>query len=139
MTVTCCPLESGDGDRPSCFSRAVRKARKEHRCGECGESIGAGQRYEYVSGIWDGEPSSHKTCLSCQQIRDHFACDGYVYGELWANLEENFFPEMKAGGPCMEGLSPENKQRLFDLRMAWWEENAAEEMEAYRGANGESA
>lgn len=36
-----------------------------------------------------------------------------------SDLEENFFPDMKAGGPCMEGLSPAAKARLFDRRMKW--------------------
>lgn len=139
MSVTCCPLSSGDGVSPSCSSTVIRRARKEHSCGECSEPIRAGDRYQYISGIWDGYAGSYKTCLSCVEIRDHFNCGGFVFGTLWEELEQNFFPDMKAGGPCMEGLSPAAKLRLFDRRMAWWEENAAEEMEAYRGANGESA
>jgi hypothetical protein len=122
--VICCPLTSSDGeDGPSCSTTKVRTARKVHRCCECREDITVGTKYEYVSGIWDGRPGAYKTCLSCVEIRDHFACEGYIYGQLWEDLEENFFPEMKAGGPCMEGLSPEAKARLFDLRLLWLEEN----------------
>ena len=122
--MICCPLSDGDGDGPSCYRQETRKARKPHVCCECHEAIPAGQKYEYVSGIWDGRPSDFKPCLSCKEIRDHFSCnDGRgVIGELWTDLEENFFPDMKAGGPCMEGLSPAAKQRLFDLRMKWYEE-----------------
>ena len=126
MSVVCCPLSgSYDGDGPECGNTVVRKARKDHRCYECGETIAKGTRYEYVSGIWDGEPGAYKTCLSCVEIRNHFACEGegYLIGQLWSDLEENFFPDMKAGGPCMEGLSPEAKGRLFDRRMKWLEDS----------------
>lgn len=119
MSVTCCPLSGADGDGPSCSTSTRPKARKEHRCCECCESIAPGSTYERVTGIWDGSASTHKTCLSCVEIRNHFACDGFVFGELWRDLEANFFPSMRAGGPCMEGLSPAAKGRLFELRTAW--------------------
>lgn len=126
MTVQCCPLSSsGDYEGPSCYRSRVRTARKDHHCYECGADIKPGDRYEYVSGVWDGCPGSHKTCLSCVEIRDHFACDGWIFGQLWSDLRENFFPDMKAGGPCMEGLSPAAKARLFDERMKWFEARAA--------------
>lgn len=119
--MQCCPLSSSiDGDgAASCSSTTIRKARKDHRCVECRETIKAGDRYEFVSGVWDGEPAAYKTCLSCVEIRDHFACEGYLIGEVWNDLEDNFFPDMKAGGPCMKGLSPAAKARLFERRLAW--------------------
>lgn len=79
----------------------------------------AGSRYERVTGCWDGSFGTFVTCLSCSEIRDHFSCEGWLFGRVWNDLEENFFPDMKAGGPCMEGLSPANKARLFERRMAW--------------------
>ncbi len=122
VSVQCCPLTgSDDGDRASCSSTVVRTARKEHRCYECREPITRGTKYEYLSGIWDGSPSAFKTCLSCVEIRDHFACNGWLFGRLWEDLSDNFFPNMKAGGLCMEGLSPEAKARLFEKRLAWME------------------
>ncbi len=119
--MVCCPLSSNDGESPTCHSSRAIKAVKEHRCCECGETITKGTRYECVRGMWDHRWSTYKTCLSCVEIRDHFSCDGWVYGQLWSDLEENFFPDMKAGGPCMEGLSPANKARLFERRLAWLE------------------
>lgn len=121
-SMVCCPL-SNDGyeDGPSCCTESIRKARKEHWCCECRETIKVGDRYEYVSGIWDGRADSYKTCLLCKEIRDHFSCGhGWVYGEVWSQLTENFFPDMKAGGQCMAGLSPAAKQYLIDLRMEWY-------------------
>lgn len=123
--MICCPLStSDDGDAAECFQSSTRTARKAHRCTECGETIPPGARYEYTSGIWDRQPQAFKTCASCVEIRNHFACGGgWIYGELWHDLAENFFPDMKAGGPCMEGLSPEAKARLFETRLAWMEDD----------------
>ncbi len=121
MSVQCCPLSSYDEGAPSFRSKTIRRANKPHVCDECREAIAKGDRYEYVSGKWDGDILTVKTCLSCVEIRDHFACDGWVYGRIWEDLQENFFPTMKAGGPCMEGLSPAAKARLFERRMAWLE------------------
>ena len=55
---------------PECMTIVERKARKEHKCGECRKSIERGDKYQYISGIWEGEPSSYKTCLSCAKLRE---------------------------------------------------------------------
>jgi hypothetical protein len=118
--MQCCPLAgSDDGDAPSVYHMSQRTARKQHTCTECNEPIRAGSKYEHTSGCWDGSWSTYKTCLLCVEIRDHFACNGWLFGRLWEDLQENFFPNMRAGGPCMEGLSPEAKTRLFEKRLAW--------------------
>lgn len=120
--MMCCPLSNDDADGPECHTEQVVTARKPHVCYECGEAIPIGTRYEKVTGIWDRRPSTYKTCLSCVEIRNHFACrSGWIYGEVWSQLEESFFPGMTAGGPCMEGLSPAAKARLFERRLAWLE------------------
>ncbi len=125
--MMCCPLSDGDGDGPSCFFSATRRARKVHQCGECADDIPRGAKYEYSSGVWDGSPSSHKTCLSCVEIRDHFACgNGWIYGDVWSQIMENFFPDMRAGGKCMDGLSPAAKARMFEMRLEWMFESELE-------------
>ncbi len=118
--MVCCPLGGGDDDPPSVFNSSIVKAAKEHTCTECDEVIPKGVRYELAKGCWDSHWSTYKTCLSCVEIRDHFACEsGYLFGEVWSQIEESFFPDMKAGGPCMEGLSPAAKGRLFERRLKW--------------------
>lgn len=120
--MICCPLQGNDdGDGPSCFAESTRTARKEHACSECDSAITKGAKYLHESGVWDGVPGSYKTCLLCVEIRNHFACSGgWLYGCLWSDLRDNFFPDMKCGGQCMEGLSPAAKQKLIDERMTWY-------------------
>lgn len=54
---------------PECFTETWRVARKEHRCCECHSPIPRGIRYQYCSGVWDGEPADYKTCQPCAEIR----------------------------------------------------------------------
>lgn len=120
-TVTmCCPLTgSDDSEAASVFASSIVKAAKDHLCSECGEQIVKGTKHEVAKGLWNGAWSTYRTCLLCREIRDHFECDGYIYGQLWSDLMDNFFPDMKAGGPCMDGLSPEAKACLFEARTTW--------------------
>lgn len=118
-TMVCCPLEGSDGDGPQFSNTTTPRARKEYRCAECREVIAIGSKHEKVAGSWDGSFCTYRTCLSCAEIRNHFACNGYIIGQVWSDIEENFFPEMRAGGPCMEGLSPAAKARLFERRLKW--------------------
>ncbi len=55
-------------DRPGCFNSITRTARKDHKCCECWRTIKAGEKYQYSSGVWDGEPDSFKQCLNCHDI-----------------------------------------------------------------------
>lgn len=53
---------------PSAFKSIERKAAKPHKCCECGSAIQKGDRYQYSSGVWNGEPDSYKQCLNCHEI-----------------------------------------------------------------------
>lgn len=58
-------MSSCDCDGPSAFTKATRKARKEHWCFECHDMIRVGDVYVYQSGVWDGRPDSFRTCVTC--------------------------------------------------------------------------
>lgn len=119
--MMCCPLSGNDGDPAELCETDIVRARKEYACTECGETIRPGDKHERVKGMWDKEWSTFRTCLSCVEIREHFSCgSGWLFGCLWDDLRENFFPDMKAGGQCMTGLSPAAKARLIEMRMAWY-------------------
>lgn len=47
----------------------VRRARKAHRCDECGAFIQPGEKYEYVFGVWDGFVHIYHTCERCLDLR----------------------------------------------------------------------
>ena len=72
-------------------------ARKVHSCGECHGHIKSGQKYQLISGSWDGDMGSFKTCMPCVEARtwataqSEWAADGehlYYFGRLEEDLSE---------------------------------------------------
>ena len=62
-----------DGNHCITYGEAIRKARKDHKCCECYRVIKAGERYQYVSGIWsDTGFDDFKTCAHCHAMRAYF-------------------------------------------------------------------
>lgn len=55
------------------LKKTLRKARKDHRCCECGKVIPAGNSYEVASALNDcaSSVSSYKTCLTCVERIEH--------------------------------------------------------------------
>lgn len=118
--MQCCPLQECD-ERADIFNVTHRRARKKHACEECRGAILPGELHEYISMFFDGAWSAFRQCTLCSEIGDHFSCGrGRVVGTLWDDLEENFFGDMRAGGECMQGLSPAAKQKIIDVRMKWY-------------------
>ena len=98
MTSCDCSIDPCDmGDEPDCSREQWRKARKAHTCCECHLEIAPGDRYQYISGVWDGRPEAFKTCAPCAQIREDFCKHGYVFGELreqlWNCLDIDYLGE----------------------------------------------
>lgn len=60
---------------PATYMMRVRRARKEHRCCECGGKILKGESYNYHSGVWDNQGRSFKVCPECDLLRDELDKD----------------------------------------------------------------
>ena len=77
---------SCDYDAPQFYWRRQRSARKPRRCEECAGHILPGDRYEYVSGKWDGHIGSFTTCQHCHDIRqwvqNNVPCFCWAHGNL---------------------------------------------------------
>ncbi len=68
-------------EMPDVYRLSERKARKDHQCCECKGVIGKGEKYNYHSGIWNGEPASYKVCLDCDALRKQVMIDYMLYPE----------------------------------------------------------
>lgn len=82
-----------DGVLPDFYHKECRKARKAHRCYECGCKIERGEVYEYVRGKWDDDPISMHTCPDCVRLRDAFCemeCFCWLHGSLLDDVETQF-------------------------------------------------
>lgn len=65
-------------------------AKIQHECCECKRLIEPGEKYEYVSGKWEDEFNTFKTCLLCAQIRDELFVCGFCHGTLWARIHSEY-------------------------------------------------
>lgn len=60
------------GDECATVAReSLRKARKEHKCDACGETITPGRTYHYTFIVFDGEPQTNVRCERCQAMYAH--------------------------------------------------------------------
>lgn len=113
-----------DSDGPcEFFTEVWPKAKKDHTCEDCNRKIQAGERYQRVSGKYDGEFFDVCTCALCHEIRQAFTCNefdqvGPPPGELWSDIQEQMFPTITTA--CYEKLAtPEAKAYLRERWMKW--------------------
>lgn len=79
-----------DCEMPSCCVEGTPRARKRHRCCECRGWIEAGERYELITGVWDGRGQSFKTCLQCSKLRNEVSKETGCCVSL-GQLDEEFY------------------------------------------------
>ena len=103
-----------DDNTCSFVDEKIRKARKNHKCGECGEEIQPGQSYEHARGLFDGYFFTSKTCQSCLEIRARFF-SGWIYGSI---LDEIYNSLNDLSLADMDGLSPGAMSKI-DKVLGW--------------------
>ena len=79
-------LNDGDGVVAAFYKFRIVKARKQHECVECRKPILVGQEYEKVTGKWDGDIDTVRTCSVCLEVRKEFFCS-WIHGSMWADFE----------------------------------------------------
>ncbi len=119
-------LDQDDGETAEFWHTEHVKARKPHKCYECGDVIPVGAEYERVAMKYDGTFSNCRTCLACVEIhRALSSCDredGHAgfrcLGILWEDLREYIFPEMTRA--CIEKCrTVEAKKKLLERWNTW--------------------
>lgn len=82
-----CMIDDADG--PADWSNdRWHKARKAHRCDECGRQIAVGERYRYCAMKWDGEIDQYHTCAHCVVAEEwlRVECRGWIFGAVKEDL-----------------------------------------------------
>ena len=102
----CLSDDSWKSNQPEMFVQREIKARKEHRCCECGDTIKRRDIYENSTGKWDGSFLIYKTCLICREIREGLYCGGYTFEHTIEYVVES----IKEG----ECIGPEKILKLSD-------------------------
>lgn len=69
----------------------TRRARKPHKCYECGRDIAAGEKYLNEATLYEGSKETIKTCLHCKVVRDWLfnECGGWLYGGVKEDIREH--------------------------------------------------
>jgi hypothetical protein len=70
-------------ERAAVYDDSIRKARKEHRCCACRETIRVGDYYSLTTVIGDGTVDVWKRCPRCQAIHLHLRTLRDDYEEVW--------------------------------------------------------
>ena len=105
-----------DAVSPSVYRENYRTARKKHVCCECRLPILAGERYQEVFGIWDGDASTYRTCAVCEWFRERL-----VLVEIKAGCRSS---EANPGfGFLYEALSDEHGEDMGLVDLLRWHEN----------------
>jgi len=92
--MSCEIYDLSDFNEPDLFERKRVRAIKEHICCECGNVIKIKEYYYRDRGLWEGIFSTHKTCLSCFEIRKVFFNNGYTYCHLFSDLRDCISEDM---------------------------------------------
>lgn len=89
-----CRIDDYD-EGPEFFQETEPRARKEHRCGDCGRTIKSGEKYLRSVGKWGYEINSHVTCAHCKAASRWLqtACGGYLFGGIGEELREHWHEE----------------------------------------------
>jgi hypothetical protein len=80
-----------DADPNDWYSEEWRKARKPHKCCECGREIAVGEKYLRASCGGNGSVNTYKQCAHCTEAGKLLLrkCSGYVFGLIGKDLAEH--------------------------------------------------
>ena len=108
-------------------NRRIRKARKEHKCCECGRMIMKDEQYELVAGNWYDCWEHYKTCYDCTVIRDFFFCDGYYFTEMKERMQEHISDfRGEIAEDCLSVLTPGGRGWLCEIIEEYWEDTKSD-------------
>lgn len=77
------------------YSESVRKARKEHWCRACQETIRIGDYYSVTAIVGDGNACAYKRCMRCQKIHLHLRSLSTPGDGFWPDERLNCGEEYK--------------------------------------------
>jgi hypothetical protein len=81
-------------DYTKVYRATLRRARKTHRCDECGRTIEQGEQYEVAQGLSDegGSWWGGKTCSHCMTARSFLLveCQGFGHTAVLEELAEHW-------------------------------------------------
>ncbi len=100
------------------FYERIRIAKRPGKnCAECGQPRKIGDSYMQVGGKCEGQFWQETLCLLCHEIANVFYCNGVMYGNIWEEIEDYAFPNLRTSSPCFQKLSLPAREHLV---RRWW-------------------
>ena len=104
MSGCACLTDGGYGEPMEVGIKQDRKARKEHKCVECGRIIQLGETYKYVGGKFKGDWLNFKTCSDCVSMQKNLLQCGFDIGSCWDDVEMGLTESIKYSKPGDESI-----------------------------------
>jgi len=121
MNCSCVAVDY-DCDWVDLVEKTKPVARKKHRCVECDRDILPGEKYEIQKYVFEGEFETHKTCSECVEIRDMFSCEGYRYGSILNDFEDDLInADCDLSESCIAELSLKAREIVCEMIEGCWE------------------
>ena len=116
-----CVYVSNDDPSPEFHNSRIVTAKKEHTCSECDRIIYPIEKYEYVTGVWEGDFLVFKTCSDCLAIRNEFFCDSWVYGMVLEHFRESLLnTEGEVSEDCLASLPTKAREMVITMMEQTW-------------------
>jgi hypothetical protein len=108
-----------DGEAPEFYSEhMVERARKPHKCRECGGTIAIGERYKYAVGKWNGDVDYFCQCIDCLEMHDWAKISVPCFcSNVWGELHQRVNDMVDHAAPDVPGFVAEWEQRAEKIRL----------------------
>lgn len=107
-----CACDLGVDETSEMIEEKTIKARKEHKCGECGATIKTGEEYYSEKSVYEGRFDTYKTCLPCKEVRDKYLTRGWFWEQIWSDLRECLCGDIPLQD--FEKFSPAAQQKILE-------------------------
>lgn len=128
-----CAVPADNNEQPDfCVERDLLKSRKNYQCYECRDRINIGDRYNKITGKWDGTMDTFRTCSDCVSVKNVFYSAGYCFGNIWDDLYDflrGTVPYNDFSWSCLAELTPKAREKVCEIIEGIWESLDEEEEE----------
>lgn len=114
----CSCVETSDGSTCHFYDRKTVRARKPHRCMECGVAIVVGESHERITADWDDHFGTHRCCALCAEIAVALCCGAWCHGTLWEDIEYSL-PRITA--KCLDKLTTAAAKEKLTAQWREWQ------------------
>lgn len=124
MECSCSISHYHDNEETIGYQERKMRAAKEHFCDECKRVVSKGEHFTFHSILMtENRIYNYKLCDECQEVVKTFFRDGWIFGQIWEDLnyylEENWSEDLPSN--CISKLSPRVRDSVCNILQEWQE------------------